>query len=127
MKHRWSRATNRVYDTTRTMSRVVHRPRLRDAYIELGRPDLARFVENGKKYQRLNLSVHGGQKVVSELNGIRQAFGQPSLSSDGTWPKTREEWNKAAELAYAADVGLQKLRKARRARNKAARLEREAM
>lgn len=89
---------------------------LKDAYYNLGRPDLAACVEHGKKYQRLYSMFDGGYAPILKMNAIRQAFGQPSLRLDGSWPKDQTQWNKAAKLVYKDDPGLQRLIKERRAR-----------
>lgn len=98
---------------------------LGDAYLHLGRPDLAGFVESGRKYQWLTSIIWGLTPNVSDLNLLRQAFGQPSLKADETWPADMKEWKQVAGEAYAKDPGLKILQKEKRARVRLCKQKRE--
>lgn len=77
------------------------------AYNQLGRPDLAKYVEGGKKFQRLYGPLDGSYQPLGTINAARRAFlGQP----DGIkQPMNDEEWIRQAVDRYKGDVGLQEL------------------
>lgn len=77
---------------------------VRDAYIDLGRPDLAAYVTNGEKYQRLDDMVELRPKDVFNLNALRRAFGKPPMNGV-TESTSTKEWIAHAKEYYHDDQG----------------------
>ena len=81
---------------------------LRNTYVELGRPDLARFVEGTRKWMRLGNVLSG----VSDFRGLiatRQAFEQVGQVAEEHVPETEEEWRQGVIARHSDDETLQKL------------------
>lgn len=78
-----------------------------NAYNHLGRPDLAAFVEKGKKFQRVYDSLDGSFQSVERRNAIRRAF--LGLQKGEVEPRNEEEWLRRAVERYKDDSGLQQL------------------
>jgi len=88
---------------------------LADSYVELGRPDLAEFVRNGKKYQRLDQLTKIWLQPWEALNAARRAvLGMDEDEAPGQ-PQGWDAWIDAAKERYSDDAGLKALLGAERA------------
>jgi hypothetical protein len=78
---------------------------LMDAYLQLGRPDMAEIVKNGKKFRRLNDFVFTDFPGFVQLDSLRRAFrGDPDANEGEV---ISEESVRATLLEkYKADEGL---------------------
>ena len=78
-----------------------------EAYMRLGRDDLAELVRRGKKWQRLTLSKRW-LPSFRELNAARRAFLElPDVVE--AEPRSKEAWMKATRDRYRSDGGLLRL------------------
>lgn len=74
---------------------------LAQAYEDLGRPDLAAYVRNGKKFQRLYDKLDGGFCDFPDLNATRRAF--LDLPDHIPQPSHMDEWVVEATARHRAD------------------------
>ncbi|OCF43222.1 hypothetical protein I317_02930 [Kwoniella heveanensis CBS 569] len=78
--------------------------KLMEAYEQLGRPDLAECVKNGRFYHRLAVFLGYPPASVELMDGFRELMG---LKQCGY--VTLEEWIQGMSVKYAEDVGYQTL------------------
>ncbi|WWC87647.1 uncharacterized protein L201_002537 [Kwoniella dendrophila CBS 6074] len=78
---------------------------LAEAYSSLGRPDLAKYVREGRKYSRLIKSIHHSWASVEDFVAMRKAF--LGISNDEyALFKTRDKWMEYMKFKYKEDEGL---------------------
>jgi len=92
------------------------------AYRTLGREDLAKFVVNGKRYQRLDNLLHGDFPSFGAMKALRACFDDPQQD----WPKRHGEWDLYLKERYKGDEGMVKLAAMDRARREAAKVKGDA-
>jgi len=81
---------------------------LRDTYLQLGRPDLAHYVEGTRRWLRLG-NILAGTTKFPELMATRQAFEKASGEGKGSAPETEEHWRQGIIARHANDEALQRL------------------
>ena len=79
-----------------------------DAYISLGRPDLAEIVHKGKKFRRLKRFMIGEFPELPELRRLERAFKGIADQKKGEM-ETAADIREALLAKYQADSGLQAL------------------
>ena len=79
-----------------------------DAYIGLGRPDLAEIVHKGKKFRRLKSFMTGEFPELPELRCLERAFKGSAEQTEGQM-ETAADIRAALMAKYRADSGLQAL------------------
>lgn len=79
-----------------------------ESYISLGRPDLADFVREGKKYRLLYSLRGGGYPEVEEIHLARQAI-CPGDPGPGVVPFDWDAWIEEMKRRYMTDEGLKLL------------------
>lgn len=80
------------------------------AYQTLGRDDLAAFVANGKKYQRLDYLLNGYAPRFRFVRALKRSF---VVEEDGSL-KNESVWRESALERFSSDPGVIKLLKAGR-------------
>nr|XP_018264475.1 uncharacterized protein I303_02642 [Kwoniella dejecticola CBS 10117]OBR86633.1 hypothetical protein I303_02642 [Kwoniella dejecticola CBS 10117] len=78
---------------------------LADAYIALGREDLATCVRNGRKYHRLINLLRHSHLNTKKINALERAFLDLPDAYAGQ-PDTLQEWVEAKKVVYREDEGL---------------------
>lgn len=80
---------------------------LMDAYVQLGRPDLAELVTKSKKFRRLNLIMEGGFPSIIEMEWLRRAFNCEPDPQEGELIGSDQDWRVEMKEKFRADAGLQ--------------------
>ena len=78
-----------------------------DAYVQLGRGDLAELVRGSKKYRRLNMLMEGGFPTIMEMRWIQHAFSGEPDPDEGALVGTADDWRLEMKEKYQADAELQ--------------------
>ena len=80
---------------------------LMDAYVRLGRPDLAENVRRSKKFRRLNMLMEGEMPSIPDMRAIQRSFNDEPDPDPGEAVSTDDEWRAEVQEKYKGDHGLQ--------------------
>jgi len=80
-----------------------------DAYIQLGRPDLANLVKNSKKFRRLFELTQGPFPAIEKMRHVQRAFNGEPDPKEGEAVGTDDDWRSHMIEKFSGDAGLQEV------------------